>query len=347
MSLIKFLSPFAPDQSGAAAALYELGGLIVICDAGGCTGNICGFDEPRWFYKKSAVFSAGLRDMDAILGRDERLVSKLQSAANQIHAEFAAIISTPVPAVIATDFRAIKHMVQKRTGLPAICIEATGTNLYDEGEESALLELFKTFAVNPLSTEDATAGVLGVTPLDFGTLRAGEIIEQKLKQRGFENVYCYGMGSGLDSVRRAAAAKINFVVSPAGLKSAQYLKETFGTPYTVCCPAVPEITEEDLRHFTGKRILIIHQQVFANELRQRILEKTHADVTVATWFMLKDELKKEQDIKFTDEKQFIDAVESVDYDIIIGDIMLKHALNSYKGEFIDLPHFAVSGRIDK
>ena len=65
--LRKYLTPFAPDQSGAVSVLYELGGLIAICDAGGCTGNVCGFDEPRWFEQKSALFSAGLRDMDAIL----------------------------------------------------------------------------------------------------------------------------------------------------------------------------------------------------------------------------------------------------------------------------------------
>ena len=79
--LRKYLTPFAPDQSGAVSVLFELGGIVVICDAGGCTGNVCGFDEPRWFEQKSAIFSAGLRDMDAILGRDDRLVAKLADAA--------------------------------------------------------------------------------------------------------------------------------------------------------------------------------------------------------------------------------------------------------------------------
>ena len=53
--LYRYLSPAAPDQSGAVSVLFELGGIIVITDAGGCTGNICGFDEPRWFTKSSAV----------------------------------------------------------------------------------------------------------------------------------------------------------------------------------------------------------------------------------------------------------------------------------------------------
>ena len=115
--LLKYLSPFAPDQSGAVSVLYDLGGITVICDAGGCTGNICGFDEPRWFVRKSAIFSAGLRDMDAILGRDDRLIEKLKDTAQKVDAGFAAIIGTPVPAVIATDFQGIK--ANGRKAVPA------------------------------------------------------------------------------------------------------------------------------------------------------------------------------------------------------------------------------------
>ena len=104
--LRKYLTPFAPDQSGAVSVLYELGGMLVICDAGGCTGNVCGFDEPRWFETRSAVFSAGLRDMDAILGRDDRLVDKTcRCGKKSWMVAFAAVIGTPVPAVIGTDYR--------------------------------------------------------------------------------------------------------------------------------------------------------------------------------------------------------------------------------------------------
>ena len=96
------------------SVLYELGGIIVICDAGGCTGNVCGFDEQDGLSAKSAVFSAGLRDMDAILGRDDRLVAKLVDAAEKVEAGFAAVIGTPVPAVIGTDYQALKRMCEKK-----------------------------------------------------------------------------------------------------------------------------------------------------------------------------------------------------------------------------------------
>ena len=116
------LPPFAPDTAGAASVLYPLGGMTVIVDAGGCAGNICGFDEPRWLHTKSAVFSAGLRDMDAIMGRDANLVAKIREAAAELTVSFVGLVSTPVPAIIATDFRAVCRMVEKETGLPTIAV---------------------------------------------------------------------------------------------------------------------------------------------------------------------------------------------------------------------------------
>ena len=119
--LRKYLTPFAPDQSGAVSVLFELGGIVVICDAGGCTGNVCGFDEPRWFEQKSAIFSAGLRDMDAILGRDDRLVAKLADVVQKIDATFVAVIGTPVPAAVSyTHLDVYKRQQGESVALPEI-----------------------------------------------------------------------------------------------------------------------------------------------------------------------------------------------------------------------------------
>ena len=49
--------------------------------------------------------------MDAILGRDDRLVAKLADAAEKLDVTFAAVIGTPVPAVIGTDYRALERML--------------------------------------------------------------------------------------------------------------------------------------------------------------------------------------------------------------------------------------------
>ena len=166
--LWKYISPFAPDDSGAAAVLYGLNGIVVICDAGGCAGNICGFDEPRWFSgKKSAVFSAGLRDMDAILGRDDRLVDKLCQAAETIDADFAAIVGTPVPSVIGTDYKALKHMAEKKLSIPVVTVDTTGMDYYDKGIEKAYDALFPVLADPSQQAEADTVGVLGAVPLEL------------------------------------------------------------------------------------------------------------------------------------------------------------------------------------
>lgn len=122
--------------------------MTVIVDAGGCAGNICGFDEPRWQEGSapSAVFSAGLRDMDAIMGRDEHLVEKVRAAAACLPVSFVGLVGTPVPAIIATDFRALCRMIEKNTSLPAIAVRTDGTHLYDRGAGVAYDALVREFA---------------------------------------------------------------------------------------------------------------------------------------------------------------------------------------------------------
>ena len=345
--LLKHLSPFAPDQSGAVSALFEFGGLIVICDAGGCTGNICGFDEPRWFIRRSAVFSAGLRDMDAILGRDDRLVSKLQSAIEGSGLNFSAIIGTPVPAIIATDFKALKRMAEKRTGLPAITVPATGTHYYDRGASDAWLELFKTFASERYAVDPGLAGVLGVSPLDFPTLDAGKLLSAALMEDGWKTVWCYGMGAGLESVRTASAAAKNIVVSPAGFAAAKHLQKTFGTPYEVRCPWLPPRVSDALPALAGKKTLVIHQQFAANAVRDAILrEDAASQVDIASWFMMEPDFMRENDFRMESEEAFIEAVADGGYDAVVCDVRLRTALpRTQTFNIIDFPHFAVSGRL--
>ena len=355
--LWKGLTPFAPDQSGAASVFYELGGILVICDAGGCTGNVCGFDEPRWFGERSAIFSAGLRDMDAILGRDDRLVAKLADAAEKIDANFTAVIGTPVPAVIATDYRALQRMCEKKTNLPILTVDTNGMELYDVGEEKAWLTLFKTFAgkdvasQKEVSEEDDSSkkmkiGVLGLTPHDVSDLH----VEEKFRKLENENTHyiCYGMGAGIDKVKTAGSVDKNLVVAPAALETAKYLEKEFGTPYEVGYPFVDELIPE--LDYAGKKILIIHQQVIANAIRQEIRTRSNeqnTEVTVASWFMMKSELSEEGDLSLKEEKDYCKLVQNGNYDIVFADESMRGLVPGFKGTFVNVRHFAVSGKLQE
>lgn len=379
--LRKYLTPFAPDQSGAVSVLYELGGMLVICDAGGCTGNVCGFDEPRWFETRSAVFSAGLRDMDAILGRDDRLVAKLADAAEKLDVTFAAVIGTPVPAVIGTDYRALERMLAKKTELPVLTVNTDGMELYDRGEEKAYLALFGRFAGENVDVEPGNiektqtaescdgkrngknedvsvdiedrprVGIIGMTPQDVSDLKAAEKIRKLYADQGLCAV-CYGMGDGLEEVRNASLAAKNVVVSPAALKAAQYLQKKFGTPYEIAYPLASELVPEV--NYQGKKILIVQQQVIANAVRKEIEKRTGEKeaITTATWFMRKEEILTDlnvdaaDDISLKEEDDFISLVEKEGYDVIFADPCMERMIPGFEGTFIPLTHFAVSGKLN-
>ena len=299
--LWKGLTPFAPDQSGAASVFYELGGILVICDAGGCTGNVCGFDEPR--------------------------------------------------------YRALQRMCEKKTNLPILTVDTNGMELYDVGEEKAWLTLFKIFAGKDVasqkeaSEEDDSSkkmkiGVLGLTPHDVSDLN----IEEKFRKSENENTHyiCYGMRAGIDKVKTAGSADKNLVVAPAALETAKYLEKEFGTPYEVGYPFVDELIPE--LDYAGKKILIIHQQVIANAIRQEIRTRSNeqnTEVTVASWFMMKSELSEEGDLSLKEEMDYCKLVQNGNYDIVFADENMRGLVPGFKGTFVNIRHFAVSGKLQE
>lgn len=368
--LRKYIAPFAPDQSGATAVFCELGGLVIILDAGGCAGNVCGFDEPRWFTSKSAIFSAGLRDMDAILGRDDKLVEKIGKACKKIDGNFVAVIGTPVPAVIGTDYAALRRMIEKKTGFVAMTVDTNGMELYDDGVRKASLELFRTFAgtdgnsqvmAQGTGTDDAAnrsetagtkplelLGVIGATPMDIVETETPDDIANYYTKEGWQKVSVYGMGAGLEVVRQAGQARKNLVIAPAGLETARYLKKKYGTPYEAEYPlaTIPgwDVFWENVMKKERKKVLIVHQQVLANTLRDAIRRESGAEVTVASWFMLDKELKEDGDVHLREEDQWISLVKDGGYDLIIGESLFMRAVPDYAGDHINLTHFAVSGK---
>lgn len=305
--LRKVLTPFAPDQSGAVSVLYGLGGLIVIIDAGGCTGNICGFDEPRWQDIRSAVFSAGLRDMDAILGRDKLLVSKIADACEKIDASFVALIGTPVPATIATDYKALKRMLEKEISLPVLTIATDGMRLYDEGEALAYKALADEFISKDGSLDEIT---LGRTPLTYGS--------------DFADIT-------LEDYRKIGPSTKVTAASASGVEAAKRL----GIPYETFSSIAADLAGS----IPSGKVLVCHDEVFGKTLRDK-----GTDCDIATFFTLHDEIKQDGDKKITEEDEFTVLAVNGGYDVIVADESLKPLADGFKGQWIDAPFFALSGR---
>ena len=283
--------------------------------------------------------------MDAILGRDDRLVAKLVDAAEKVEAGFAAVIGTPVPAVIGTDYQALKRMCEKKTDLPVLAVNTDGMELYDGGERKAYLELFKVFAREKLPVETGRVGILGMTPQDVSDLKAADKLREKFKSQGHQAV-CYGMGDGLDEVKKASSVEKNIVVSPAALECARYLEKTFGTPYEVGYPLVEELVPD--MEYAGKKILIVQQQVMAGSIRAELRKRgADGEITVASWFSMEKDLLEEGDVPLKDEDDYMELVKNGGYDVIFADPCMKrmtNVTNGFSGMFLDAVHFAVSGK---
>ena len=97
--------------------------------------------------------------------------------------------------------------------------------------------------------------------------------------------------------------------------------------------------------YSGKNILIIHSQFAANELRNSI--GNVENIKCATWFMQDKDFACDGDIALSGEDDLIELLEKENFELIIADEDTLPLIKStgYKGDFIDYPEFAVSGRL--
>ena len=181
-----------------------------------------------------------------------------------------------------------------------------------------------------------------MTPQDVSDPGAADKIREKFRVQGLKAV-CYGMGDGLDEIKKASSAERNIVVSPAALECAKYLEKSFGTPYEVGYPLVDELMPE-LDH-VGKKVLIVHQQVIANSIRDVVRENDkEEEVNGAEWFTMEKEIIENGDVKIRDEDDSIELVENGSFDVIFADPCMNRMVPGFAGEFEDAVHFAVSGK---
>lgn len=271
------------------------------------------------------------------MGRDDKLVAELVDASQKMDAHFAAVVGTPVPSVIATDYHALRHMAERRGTLPTITVDSTGMELYDVGASKAYLAVFERFATEALPVEPGRVGVLGANPLELSTTTADALRER------VPGAVCYGIGAGFAEMERASAAERNLVVAPSGLAAAQLLERRFGTPYELAYPLAGQIA--DGIEAAGKRILVVHQQVAANSLRDELLARGAESVVCATWFMQLREIAQEGDVRLREEIDFVRLVREGGFDVLVGDPTLWRMLGDFGGETVDVPQFAISGKL--
>lgn len=359
------LPTLSPDFSGVCSTLFELGGTVIIHDAGGCTGTYTGYDEPRWFDQKSRMFTSNLDDVEAVLGTDNILLNKILSADEYLDAEFFGLLGSPAPMVLGTDYKALCKLIQDKTGKPAIGFRTKGTELYNEGISKALLGLAKTFL--PSERPDVvphSVNLLGATPLDMTNQQNVDVICDLLKAEEISIQSVWAMGSSLDKIKCSLRAACNVVLTASALKTARYLKEKYGMPFVVgsftgtkgtaeCIHSIyAAMNGENFSPYTppkhdDKRTLIIGEQLISNGIRQSLeLDFGIAGIEVATLFSADKEYRREGDESHVDEEWLMSELCSDKYALVICDNLLWELFSGNNNcRYLELPHVAISSRL--
>jgi hypothetical protein len=372
--LLYHLPPLSPDYSGAASVFHDLGSLTVIHDASGCTGTYTGYDEPRWFGSKSAAFCSGLREMDAIMGDDEQLLSKIEEAAKEIEPSCVVVIGSPVPMIIGFDFAGFAALVEDRAGLPCFAFPATGLAYYDAGQKAAYLAVAKRFLEK--DTRKAVpnrVNILGASVLDGFDDEKLDAMVALLRDNGLDAGAVWGMRTDMEGLRETPKAAVNWVVTAAALPLARYLQERFDIPFIA---GVPQGEGEAARIVRGLQAacggagdaglaglrfppvraipegvpcntLLAGEGLFCASLRAKMeAEDESRTVSVGSFFASAAEIFAARDRLFACEDDLEAALSNDALELVAGDPLFRDLMpRSSKARFVEIPHRAVSGRL--
>lgn len=366
-----WLPPFSPDYSGASAVLFDLKTVTAMHDASGCTGNYTGYDDPRWYGSHSGIFCSGLRQIDAVLGDDEKLIKKMEAAARDIQPDLMALVGSPVPMVIGGDLEGIAVELEERTGIPSFGFDMTGTAYYDRGAFRAAKALMDRYTAKQAAKEAAIerrVNILGALPMDFGKGEEIRDFKRFLAENGYETGLCLAMDYSLSDLKEAASAQVNLAVSRFGFLMAQYMEQRFRIPYLCGFPAgesgekawlealerVRETKHSEILNAVEQKdgtedmsILIVGEQVMSNSLRYALFRDMGITrVTVGCLYGSEPALALPGDLDLSDEKKIRQAMNRPDYQMIIADPFLKVLLpENTEKKFLPFSQYAVSSKL--
>ena len=176
--------------------------------------------------------------------------------------------------------------------------------------------------------------IIGMTPLD--------LTSTKIELSGYETVSNWGLNTSYDEAVRAAEAELNIAVSSSGIAACKYMEEEYGIPYIKGLPW--EGKPSDYMDVERKPSVnfIVGEPVISGSIAAYIKIKTGIDYNVIATTEITDGLLLKCDRKCHGEEELEEALKEADN--IIADPMVR-LISPPNANFIELPHFALSGRL--
>ena len=375
----RILPVYSGDVSGVCSALYELGGMVVMHDPSGCNSTYNTHDETRWYDHDSLIFLSGLCEPDAIMGNDQKLIDDVTRAAEEFHPAFIALCNSPIPYLTGTDFAGICKVIGQRTGIPAFYIPTNGMHDYINGAglafERLARKLFGGTASEAACSCPETArcmesggrsvNILGMTPLDYAAEGCCGTLRSILEEEGWAVRSVWAMGDSLDRLREAGGASVNLVVSASGLRTAEFLRERFGTPWVAGAPVgtmrarvLKKLAEAADRNICGTayerspgpniekpQVIVIGEPVLSCSIAQDHETRGYSAAVIATTEE-SEGLIRGADRICRGEEEAENALEALcsENTLVIADPLYRYVIPE-RASLKEVPHLAFSGRI--
>ena len=207
-------------------------------------------------------------------------------------------------------------------------------------------------------TQELSANILGLTPLDFSVNGTDMAISQFLEDAGYRVLSRWAMGSTLEELSQAGGAHVNLVVSASGLGAAKALQELFGTPYVVGIPIGEDYSatirlaleaavrtgenQVPVSDLSGQEVLIIGEGIFSLSLASALELSTGTGVVVLCPTELDSDILRSKDLLLQSEEEIQHAM--AHRKIVIADPLYR-PICPQEIRFLSLPTEAFSGRL--
>ena len=345
----KIISMYTADTFGVCSAFYELGGLVVMHDASGCNSTYTTHDEPRWGKNNSEVYISALTEVDAISGNDQKLISDILTVVDDLNPKFIVICGTPIPTMTGFDYDGVSRIIEEKTGIKTFGIPTTGMRDYVKGIEDSFRLIFNYF-VKEKHTSDKI-NLLGLTPLDYyyGT-EDSELLDY-LKKQNIDIAASFSAHTDLESIKNAASAKENIVVSESGLKLARLFDEKYNIDYSVKI-----LINDEWVEITKEAEIFFDKKMKLRDDDLKMIDDDLSNVNHSENYIIAEPFKALALKKYLKEKLNIDLnvlyrCSEEDLNSILKNAKLVIADGLYQpivrkdAYFINYPHAAFSGRL--
>lgn len=238
MGLCRYL-PLPSDRMGVLWSLLNItDGVVLEYGPAGTTHFSGGFFSKVGISQENRYFTTHMNEDDVVMGDVSRLEKAIVELDEDYEPRVIFVVASSISAVIGTDLKGVCTYMQDRVNAKLITFESAGLR----GDYSAGLIDTYDLITKELVTERAvvapnTFNIIGASYENYRTISDVNEIKHLMKTAFDFNIeVSLCTPTTIDNIKKMSSVTLNLVTSYEGLKAAEYLKETYNTPYIYGAP---------------------------------------------------------------------------------------------------------------